>query len=371
VVARALRDVAAEGLLRVADWATRRAHRLRPPVPPAGSVPPAGPVPPAGSRSLTERRSLTGQRSLTGRPGELVALAGELAELAERLAELATDPARPAASVVEPPSPPSSGPRSSEEAAEPEGGHVEPEGGDVEPSSRDRFVPRQSGERPGSATSPRSGAEPVEGGAPVADPAPIGDARPPAHWAALVDRATAPALDRDTESWRARLREDVQRRPDSVPASRHWTHPRDLEAHESAVASKAATTTTVSRREHTSPVTPPVTVRPPVTDPAPVTVRPPAPIRPPVTAPPVTGRPVTAPVTARTVVARIPTPTRPLRHTDAHTVGDRPRAETQTSPASWPELLTELDAPEVAPGTDEGWRLDRLMAEQEGRTWSG
>jgi hypothetical protein len=349
-VARALRDVAAEGLLRVAGWATRRAHRLRPP------------VPPAGSRSLTERRSLTGQRSLTGRPGELVALAGELAELAERLAELATDPARPAAGpspAVERPSPRSSAATS------------EPEGGDVARPSRDRFVPRQSGERPGSATSPRSGAEPVEGGAPVADPARIGDALPPAHWAALVDRATAPALDRDTESWRARLREDVQRRPDSVPASRHWTHPRDLEAHESAVASKAATTTTVSRREHTSPVTPPVTVRPPVTDPAPVTVRPPAPIRPPVTAPPVTGRPVTAPVTARTVVARIPTPTRPLRHTDAHTVGDRPRAETQTSPASWPELLTELDAPEVAPGTDEGWRLDRLMAEQEGRTWSG
>jgi hypothetical protein len=71
------------------------------------------------------------------------------------------------------------------------------------------------------------------------------------------------------------------------------------------------------------------------------------------------------------VVARIPTPTQPLRHADAHPAGDRPRAETQTSPASWPELLTELDAPEVAPGTDEGWRLDRLMAEQEGRTWSG
>jgi hypothetical protein len=32
--------------------------------------------------------------------------------------------------------------------------------------------------------------------------------------------------------------------------------------------------------------------------------------------------------------------------------------------------LTEPDAPDVAPSTDEGWRLDRLMAEQEGRTWS-
>jgi len=39
-------------------------------------------------------------------------------------------------------------------------------------------------------------------------------------------------------------------------------------------------------------------------------------------------------------------------------------------PAGWPELLTEPDAPDVAPRTDEEWRLDRLMAEQEGRTWS-
>jgi hypothetical protein len=225
---------------------------------------------------------------------------------------------------------------------------------------------------------------PVAAAVPVAEAVPVAKVRPPAHWAALVNRATvdpttvdratvdhatvdhatAPALDRETESWRPALRGDVQCRPEPAHASRHWTPRQDLEAHDSAVASNAATTVTVR---------PPVTVRPAVTVHPPVTVRALTPRRP-IVAVPDDARPVPARIQAPTP-SPSPTPTsRPTpatRHTEVRPVGERPHhPEPQTSPASWPELLTELDGPDLAPRTDERRRLDRLIAEQEGRTWN-